>query len=668
MKNFITNNTHNIKFFRKTLIPMLIIILILFLNSIAFSQENNNNDNNNTEEQNNTNENDNNNENSSDPPSDTDNGSNEETENTEDDQEDTNGEETEEETGFERTIEYNDEVTEADKQLYEKWEKDIEFGISEKKLDIIKHIGKLKKSYFLPLLTLILEDENNPQVIVQAIRTVASLQYYEASEQIYQYLDMDNMTVLPVVVSTLGIFEYEPLKARIEEFLDSDNVTLKNQAIIATGRLDMDELTFLLIDDIYYAPDPKEVHQESVLISLGRLGNEDALEFLLEVYEDETNSTNQRSIAFRGLIFNKYGDVSEHIKKALSSENITLKLEAVRSMFLLEKDEVPIDSIYSSLRDDNANVRVGALRVIAKHKLNDEKIIEFLKYIIENDPEDVLRYVAVGVYLTVENEQAVEYIDERIKKGDTKVHTAVIGLLNLLPKEKAVKYATDELNKSNLTESEFEALLNSIKTIEDNSGLDLLIDVAENPLEYNSTKTSRENYGKVLQKLTEFEKNEKIINTFRNLITNESSITAITLYPDLYTDDMVSIMLDVINNEEQGIVMKKRAIYNIIQFGEFEDHIKLKKIYENENTNDNIKSIIKGMFGKVGINVEMLGEQDTDDDDKNNKNENENEDQSTEDNNNSNDIENQNEEQTNNNSNEDDENDEDDEDNNRNSE
>ncbi len=644
IKNFITNNTHNIKFFRKTCIFLLVIFIILILSSNVFSQENNStnntNNNGNTSADNNEINNGNNTSDNSD-----------DSNNIETNSDDSDDEDNEEDNTFERSIEYNEEVTEADKQLYEKWEKDIEFGVSEKKLDIIKNIEKLKKSYFLPLLTMILEEESNPDVIVQAVRTVAALQYYEASEQIYPYLDMDNMNVLPIVVSTLGLFKYEPLKARIEEFLDSDNVSLKNQAILAVGRLDMDDLTFFLIDEIYYAPNPKEVHMESVLISLGRLGNEDALEFLLEVYEDETNSTSQRSIAFRGLILNKYGNIHEHIKKALSSKNITLKLEAVRSMFLLDKEEVPLESIYSSLRDDNPNVRVGALRVIAHHKFNDERTIEFLKYIIENDPEDVLRYVAVGTLLTVDKDTAVPYIEERIKKGDTKVQTAVVGLLNLLPADKAIEYATQELNKANLTESEFDALLNSIKSIEDDAGLNLLIDIAQNPLDYTSTKNSREYYGKVLKQLTLYEENETIISTFRTLIKDKYSITAITLYPDLYTDDMVPLMLDVIENEDQGIVMKKRAIWNIIQFGEYEDHLKLKNLYESSETPENIKTYIKGAFRNVGINIDILGETENNTSDSNTNNDNSDEDDNNTSDSNTN---NENSDNENNNSDEDD--------------
>lgn len=517
-------------------------------------------------------------------------------------------EESSEDNSFKRQIEYDETVKEADKKLYEKFEQDVKYGISEKKEEMLDFIKKSKKSHFLPLIELILEDEKNHDVIIKTVSTAVSLQYHEASDEMEQYLELEDMKVLTTVVNALGIFKYKPLESWIDEFLDTENKALKNATILAIGRLKLHDYTFELIDDIYYDPDSEEVHQESIVKALGMLGNEDALAFLLEVYEDDTNSTSQRALAFRGLIINKYGNIHDHLEKAISGKNIKLKFEAVGAMMLLDKEEVPLDIVHTAIKDDDLNVRMGILRVIAQHKINDEETIDYIKYIIERDPKEVIKYTAVGTYLAVDKDAAVQYIEERLAMGDTNVKTAVGGLLHLLPKDKAKEYAEDELNSTKLSNNEFEGLLKSIHNIENDGGLELLMEVAKNPTEYNSTKNSLEKFQLVIKELTKFEENEQVHKLFVDLIKNKKSLTALALYPDLYTDDMTSIMFEVVKNEEYGFRMRQSAVWNIIQFGETEDHVKLKRIYESEDIDKNIKYRIKTLFGRVGIDINLLGE------------------------------------------------------------
>ncbi len=507
---------------------------------------------------------------------------------------------------FERTIEYDTTVTESDKKLYEKWEKDITYGVSKKKIEILEAIVKLNKEFFLPLITKILENEANPEVIIAGINAASRLQYFESSEAIAKHLDTENLKVLAITIKALGTFKYVPLAERLEEFLDSKNIAVKDSTIYAIGKLKREEFTSDLID-MFYDPDLNEALKESIIMALGMIGNKESCEFLLDIYNDETNTTSQRSIAFRGLIINKYGNIEEHLKKAFSTNNIRLKYEALLAMLLLKKEEVPIDIIYIALKDDEPTVRSSALKIIATHKFNDEKIIEFLKYIIVNDPIPTLKYIAVGTYLTVSESDAVAFIEERIAKGDKEVKYAVSGLLDLLPKETAVKYAKEELNSSTYkTKEEFEALLTSIRNIKDGGGLEVLVDVAENPQNYQTTKSNITFYQLVIKELTKFENKEKLHTVFLGLIEKKSK-TALTLYPDLYTDDMVSVMLKIIKSTDYGYDMQVIAIWNIIQYGVHEDHLKLKAIYDDPNTDKKIKDAIKNMFAQVGIDINLLG-------------------------------------------------------------
>jgi len=93
---------------------------------------------------------------------------------------------------------------------------------------------------------------------------------------------------------------------------------------------------------------------------------------------------------------------------------------------------------------------------------------------------------------------------------------------------------------------------------------------------------------------------------FLGLIEKKSK-TALTLYPDLYTDDMVSVMLKIIKSTDYGYDMQVIAIWNIIQYGVHEDHLKLKAIYDDPNTDKKIKDAIKNMFAQVGIDINLLG-------------------------------------------------------------
>lgn len=609
---------------------ILVLLLLLSLTSNIFSQENNNNSSNN---ENTTNENLNENNNTDDGDyieGDVNTDDEGESENTDDD--------TEEEDGltYERTIKYDEEVTDADERVYERWVEHIEYGVSKRKENILEWIKETKKEHFVPLLTKILEDEKNHNIIEKAILTAIQLQYYEASEVIEQYLESENKRVQTIAVRALGIFKYEPLADHIEELLDSENKALKNEVIMGIGRLKLDNYTYELIDDIYYDPDAEKVHQESVLKALGMIGTEDACLFLLDIYEDEVNDTNQRALAFRGLILNDYGDIHEHLKNAIETDNLKLKSEALSAMFMfLEKDEIPMDIVYATLKDDNANVRMGALRIIAKHKLNEETIVEFLKYMITNDPVDIVKYTSVGAYLSVMEDDALSFIDERMEKGDQTMRIAVTGLLHLLPADKAIEYAEQELNNENLsyekTEKDVEQLITSIINIKDEAGIDLMLKVAENPLDYELTKYSLKYYQMIIRKLTEIKQKEKIIPAFKKLIIEKKSLTATSLYPDLYPEDLTPVMLTVINGgEEYGDRMKSSAVYNIIQFGDEEDHLKLKALYEKEDTPKKIKNLIKGYFRSVNINVDMIGKDPEEDTNNNNTVENAPEDTSVE--------------------------------------
>ncbi|MFW5799590.1 MAG: HEAT repeat domain-containing protein, partial [Spirochaetota bacterium] len=524
-------------------IPALFLIFILFfsINSVAYAQDNNTDNNNNededTSENQTTEENDSDSdEDSEEEPNDEDDSADENNNDSDSDSEESSKDEeaieseTEDEKekdtneyGYERTIEYDETVTEADKYYYEQWEKDIKYGVSKKKLDIIKAIIEAKKAHFLPLLTLILEEESNPDVITQAIQAVLRLQYYEASEVILQYLDSENLKIQTMTVRTLGTFKYAPMGDRLEELLDTENISLKNEVILAIGRLERDEFTTELIDDLYYDPDTREVTQETILRSLGIIGNEESLTFLLDIYEDDTNSTAKRSIAFRGLIFNSYGDVKEHLRRAMRTTNITLKREALRASLYLDKEEIPLDIILSALKDDNAGIRVGALQVISQKKISNEEIIEFIKYIADKDPIKSIRYTAVGTFLSVAEEEALTYIEEKMNKGDKDIRYAISNLLGLLPEEKAIDYATRELNIPGKTEDEFKNLLSSIRRIENNAGLDLLIDIAKHPLDYATTSKSVRNYQLVLQELTKFKDENNKVHKLGSGFSNDAN-------------------------------------------------------------------------------------------------------------------------------------------------
>jgi HEAT repeat protein len=611
-KNFISFLSPKYKKINLIIILFLTLTLILFLSSNIFSQEDNNNNSTNNDEATSTDDEENSTEDTSENSND-ENGTIEGDLEGEDDTESEDGDGND--TSYERTIEYDEEVSESDLRVYDRWIEHIEYGVSKRKENIIEWIKKTKKEKFVPLLTKILEKEKNPMIIEKAISAAIQLQYYESSEAIEQYLEFENKRVQVVAARALGIFKYEPLADYIEELIESDNKALKNEAIMGIGRLKLDNYTYELIDDIYYDPDAEKVHQESVIKALGMIGTEDACLFLLDIYEDEVNDTNQRALAFRGLILNDYGDVDKLLKEAIESGNLKLKSEALSAMFMfLEKEEIPMNILYASLKDDNAGVRMGGLRIIAKHKISEEKIIEFLKYMIINDPVDVIQYTSVGTYLTVAQEESLSFIEERMGKGDQTMRAAVTGLLHLLPSNKAIEYAEQELNDKNhfynKTEKEIEQLFASIRSIQDSAGVDLLIQVAENPMDYEITKNSLKYYQMVIKELTKAEENDKIISAFKKLILEKKSITATSLYPDLYPDDLTSVMMTIItgSDEEFGDRMKYSAVYNIIQFGEDEDHLKLKNLYDKEDTPDKIKNIIKGYFRSVGIDVERIGE------------------------------------------------------------
>ncbi|MFW5799601.1 MAG: hypothetical protein ACOCV8_02200, partial [Spirochaetota bacterium] len=136
-------------------------------------------------------------------------------------------------------------------------------------------------------------------------------------------------------------------------------------------------------------------------------------------------------------------------------------------------------------------------------------------------------------------------------------------------------------------------------------------------------------------------------NTFLTLIKEKIAKTAVLLYPDLYTDDLTEVMIDVIHMEEYKMDVKKTAVWNIIQYGNDEDHLKLKALYENPDTDKQIKRAIKNLFNRVGIDIEMMGEEDSETDDDNT----DEEEDTTEEDSETDDEENTNTEETNSNDN-----------------
>lgn len=183
----------------------------------------------------------------------------------------------------------------------------------------------------------------------------------------------------------------------------------------------------------------------SILVTLGKIGNEKAVELLITALGDANDSVRYNSADALGKIGNE--QAVESLINALGDSDQDIRCTATR--FLGEiGNEKAVESLINAL--NNSDKRVGILTASALAKIaNEEAVKALVNALCDSSSEKWVQMIAAMVLGSIRNEQAVKALVIALKDYHFLVRLHAVKALRKIGNEQAIEALHNALNDSN---------------------------------------------------------------------------------------------------------------------------------------------------------------------------------------------------------------------------
>ncbi|MDH4127871.1 MAG: HEAT repeat domain-containing protein [Spirochaetota bacterium] len=329
---------------------------------------------------------------------------------------------------------------------FQKYEEDIEFGISKKRIFVVEEIIKKKDKQFYPLLERILKNEIQETVILRAILAVKTLQLKEYSDLIVQKIDTNNNDLKIVIIETIGEFEDVKYEANILEIMKvKENEWLKRSCITALGKMKSQKALGEFYK-IFNNPDSNSETKVAVLSAIGYIKDESSIPFLEEVIEKKSNSAILRAYSAKALATIGGKKAFSIMEKYINDPEIMVVTAIIEGLGNLKTPEA-YTYVYQCLKHDTTTIRYAALKAI--QKFDNPKSFMILKYMIYNDDDYKVKLKAVEVLSKIGGHEAEKLWEKELINNFTGLKMQIINNMHYLSKENSIKILVKSFVKNN---------------------------------------------------------------------------------------------------------------------------------------------------------------------------------------------------------------------------
>ena len=284
----------------------------------------------------------------------------------------------------------------------------LKFGIQkDRKIAInqIRHIqDKAIQKKLTALLVDIIVNDSDMEIRKTAITVIGDLKAEGASGALIKALDDESEDVRIAACFAIGRLKTAEAKPALIELIKKQDLTkdsnLTDAIITALGDLGAPEIVPFAVEAIKDSKNSK-MAREKLLLFIGKNGSGEQKDFLLEIYYYLFFFLLMRSYAVKSIAKLKITAAAPDIKAVISEINsyqfakkkkyYDLYIHSVAALAEMgDKDAIPL--LMDSLRSDNTNVRLKALRHLKD--FDDERTIDIIKYKMDHDPSNSVRKTA----------------------------------------------------------------------------------------------------------------------------------------------------------------------------------------------------------------------------------------------------------------------------------
>ncbi|HPS59193.1 MAG TPA: HEAT repeat domain-containing protein [Spirochaetota bacterium] len=304
----------------------------------------------------------------------------------------------------------------------------LKFGIQKDRKIAINQIKNIQDKTIQKKLTTLLLDiiqnDNDMEIRKTAITVIGDLKVEGAGAALIKALDDESEDVQIAACFAIGRIKAAEAKPKLIEMIKKQDLTkdsnLTDAIITALDELGASELAAFAVEAVKDTKNSK-IAREKLLLFIGKNGSAAQKDFLLEIYKDDEQEMIMRSYAVKSIAKLKLNEAAPDIKAVIreidsfpfgkKKKYYDLYINSVAALAEMgDKEAIPL--LMDSLRSDNTNVRLKALRLLKD--FNDERTIDIIKYKMNNDPSNSVRKAARKI---LEEKGIIEKTKEEDYKG-----------------------------------------------------------------------------------------------------------------------------------------------------------------------------------------------------------------------------------------------------------
>ncbi len=289
-----------------------------------------------------------------------------------------------------------------DPKLMEHWQKTMKFGIASQRSGVIKAIedSKTKEAYNIiqealvsdispdvrgsaaySLINLKIDDEkiwlsalsseSNSDVLRKIVFAVSELKIKSAGPRLYNLLtnkiDNPKETLLcSGIIRAIGEIQYRELGSKMLGILTNIDYQndIRSSAAIALGDIGDAKDISVLSNILQNTGESKDLRMYCAY-AIGKTGNSQAVSILSPYIENENEDLNIRLWSIAGISYVKEKGVSEKLINFAKSENVRIRLEAIKSLGHLKDNSSAVELLrYKAVYDPDFGVQKEAKKAL----------------------------------------------------------------------------------------------------------------------------------------------------------------------------------------------------------------------------------------------------------------------------------------------------------------
>jgi HEAT repeat protein len=297
------------------------------------------------------------------------------------------------------------------------WREVLLYGIDEEVLKVVQQVRSSGATSLNEELISVLAESVSPAVRREILMFFQDREDISAEgiaiRLLLKYDDEERELIIALISYLSGIKSADSLEI-LRELVDHEDPTVAAEAIRALGKTGREALlsgnstgAFLLekLDDNEF----DEKLKPEIILALGELKGEDAVERLIEIVEDPDQDKGWRMYAADSL--GKIGDprAVDVLKDLFKEKDALLKTYAASALANFQMGEV-IDILMQGLKDSNWRVRATAAKALANKE--SDKALDILMYKARKDPVNTVRIEAMKALGEIDRKKGFDLLRE----------------------------------------------------------------------------------------------------------------------------------------------------------------------------------------------------------------------------------------------------------------